>query len=316
MVRIAVIDDGIYGKELINNVIVEDYVTFEARDYDKTGYTDVYIKHGCSYHEDERLSHGTKVINTILKYSKNTIISFCVFDVYAGHEHASGALIVEAVKMAVDQKVDMIVGCLTCDPVYRKDFDWLKEEVCQRRILFLAAASNDEKGDFPADLEYVLGVTGELPDAFGSYNYYHNQKLQFIANTQYEFVGNREHPQRFNGTSKATAMVAGRLAQLLDQNGIEWVQLYLEEDHEEIEVRMPQLLEKFAGCVGIPQSYCLKRLDKAIPWNQESIKMIVKFLAQIGRADDIYCMTAKDMLSIRNILQFCSNQEKGNCNDR
>lgn len=312
MVRIGVIDDGIVSKYLARDAVIEDYVTITELGCDKQGYGEVAIEQGASYHENESFLHGTKVINTIKKYSGEAEICFCVYDVFSGYETSSGALILEAIKMAMSRNVDMIVTCLTCNRVYEKEFLLLKEQIRNRKILFLASASNEENGGCPAELDYVLGVTGELQDSLGKYNYYHERNMQFVANTQYEFVGDLDRLQLFNGTSKATAMVAGRLTNYLYGMGIDWVQTYLSVDHIEVLQEFNSILKEFAEYNGIPLEECIKKMDMKLQWTQSNISMLEGFLYKLRIPESIYKMTNRDILTVREIVRFCIMEKQIN----
>lgn len=247
-VRIAVIDNGLIPEYTSKSLNICNYYTYTLKTVDnsdegllfvkeeditvfttdlllngsETGTSDQILGYDFALGRSRSGAHGTCVVHTILKYSKNTPVEFVIYDVFDEYGSSSGTVLIEVIKDILMKNIDIAVMSLTCSREYENEFLKLRESVLEKGIIILSAASNDGKDLCPSYLDYIYGVDGNDSLAFGEYAFDMDSKYQFASNTLPEIIdcGNEKIP--FSGTSKATAVIGGMLASYL----------YEQEEHE------------------------------------------------------------------------------------
>ncbi len=237
-IRIAVIDDGLIPDFTSDGVNICNYFTYTQKIVDDSneGFliiseedttvftTDFFVtEYGADttkqvYGYDFALgpyrsgTHGTCVVNTILKYCNDIPVEFVIYDVFDEYGSSSGTVLVEAIKDILNRNIDIAVMCLTCSREYENEFLKLRESVLEKGIIILSSASNDGTDLCPSYIDYIYGVRGNDSLDFGEYTFDMDSKYQFASNTLSEIIdcGNEKIP--FSGTSKATAVIGGILA--------------------------------------------------------------------------------------------------------
>ncbi|MCM1234927.1 MAG: S8 family serine peptidase [Ruminococcus flavefaciens] len=143
--KIAIIDDG------VNKEIVE---------YD--------MGINCHYHYINHISkqdirHGTKVIETVEKYSCITK-EYEIYDVMNTKKSSSSMAVIAALENLLHHKADIILMCLVIqnDETFER-IGKLCHELRERGSILIASASNSDDYSFPAVLEDVIGV-GRMAD--------------------------------------------------------------------------------------------------------------------------------------------------------
>lgn len=240
-IRVAVMDDGLIPEYTSENVRICNYYTYTQKisnDSDEglliineedtsvfsidslqnannTRTSDQIIGHDFALGRYRSGAHGTCVVHTILKYCEDTPVEFVIYDVFDENGSSSGMVLIEAIKDILDRNIDIAVISLTCNREYEKEFLELRKSVLEKGIIILSSASNDGKDLCPSYLDYIYGVNGDDSLAFGEYTFDKDRKYQFFCNTCSEIIncGNEKIP--FSGTSKATAVIGGILADYL-----------------------------------------------------------------------------------------------------
>ncbi len=254
-VRIAVIDNGLIPEYTSKSLNICNYYTYTLKTVDnsdegllfvkeeditvfttdlllngsETGTSDQILGYDFALGRSRSGAHGTCVVHTILKYSKNTPVEFVIYDVFDEYGSSSGTVLIEVIKDILMKNIDIAVMSLTCSREYEKEFLKLRESVLEKGIIILCSASNDGKDLCPSYLDYIYGVNGDDTLAFGEYTFDIDRKYQFSCNTLSEIIncGNEKIP--FSGTSKATAVIGGILACYL-YNRLEYGQEILPRD--------------------------------------------------------------------------------------
>ena len=318
-VKVAVIDNGLAVNYLADFVNIKKYVTVRQKDNSESSWGEIEIDREGKLKSIEMASHGTLVVNTIHKYAKDVPLEFSVYDVFDENEKSSGILLVEALRMILESEVDIIVMSLTCSKQYEDEFKKLCEKIKERDIIFVSSASNDGKNQCPANLEHVYGVTGGISNVCGKYRYEVNADFQFWSDVQWEFVGGPTIYSVFCGTSKATAVVAGRLACYLYRKGKEALLSYLSCMHDEFEGTYVErtydnnidvtLLREFCDVFRLTEEACRGNMDTLIPWNQDNINTFVEFMKRIGLEMDIMNLNYSEFSTLRRILLACERRK-------
>ncbi len=318
-VKVAVIDNGLAVDYLADFVNIKKYVTVRQRVYSESSWGKIEIDRDGKPKHIEMASHGTLVVNTIYKYAKDVPLEFSVYDIFDENDKASGALLIETLRLILEDEVDIIVMSLTCGKQYEDEFKRLCEKIKERDIIFVSSAPNDGKNQCPANLEHVYGVTGGIADVCGKYRYDVGAEFQFWSDVQWEFVGGPTLYSVFCGTSKATAVVAGRLACYLYRNGKEELLSYLSRAHDEFEgVQVEKtydgnidvaLLLKFCNVFRLTEEACKENMDILIPWNQDNINTFVEFMRHIGLEMDIMNLNYSEFSTLRRILLACERRK-------
>lgn len=305
-VKIAIIDDGILGDYLEKGIHIEKYITLSCENFGSNDY--VRVDDTIPFHSNVKLSHGTKVINTIFKYAADVLIEFYVYDIFANNQFSHGALLLEAIKMSIDENVDFIVSSLTCSIAYKDELIALSKLACDKKIIYLAAASNEGVDSYPACLPQVYGVKSGCINSLGSFNYKVDDIFQFKSNIGYELISSNNKFVFFNGTSKATAVVCGKLSSLFSKIGKEKLIMYLKNNHiQEIDVHNNLLL--FSRVSGLDYEECLQKIDVELPCCDVNAGVIVRFMNELGLGDLIPTMMQKDFFTIRALLNYCDKQK-------
>lgn len=319
-IKVAVIDTGLTEKYLVKDIRLQKYISMKQSYEDASDMGKVEIAKGIYSRAGEKSSHGTRVVNTIKKYARNAPVEFYIYDVFDNLGKSSGAVVLEALKMILEDDVDIIVMSLTCGSEYKSDFERLATIIEQKNILFICSASNDGQCNCPADLEFVYGVSGKAIGINGRYRYTPTSKLQFWSDIQWEFVGELEQLQVFCGTSKATAVIAGRLIDYMYQHGKEDLFQYLMDEHDEFTDIPPididdesidkELLQIYCQVYGLEKEICMNNLDTIIPWHQNNIDKFVIFMKRIGLEKVIWQLNYTEFITLRNILKACKIRMK------
>ena len=311
-VKIAVIDTGVNFELLNGNIEISDYVSLEIKRYN--GETYIHISEGISYENTKASTHGTDVINTISKYSGDTKIQIQLYDIFGGTEKSSGILIIEALNMIMNRDVEMIVMSLTCDSEYESEFMKFRNSILAKNIIFLSSMSNDGKQNCPSYLDFVYGVGGQGYTENGKYSYNPERRYQFWSNTQYEFVGPLDDLQLFDGTSKATAVIAGILAKFIDKKGKVALQEYLKTPYSNLVLEKSEvpndlqcnrkLLVRVLSAFGLEISDITDELLVAlIPWNTRNRKSLIYLFESLGCLERLLDLNYCEFKSIYKIVK-------------
>lgn len=314
MVKIAIIDDILMGNHLI-------------KDLNIASYTEVYIQEFLSSKEahlamDEKRipfsihsSHGTKVVNTIKKYSGEADIQIHYYNIFDRNNRSSGALLLETINKILEQDMDFVVISLSCPPKYHSNFMKLKSKIIDSGTIFIAASDNYQINTIPACLEFIYGVGMNNSLELGAYSYQKKGELNFYCNTNPEFIGRLDDIDIFGGTSKGTAIIAGRLISMMDQYGKEYLLDYLKSNRNEdeyfenpahIKYERKEILDKLMDSFHYDFNNC-PFLNKEIAWNKRNIDKFMKFLYKINRPQDIYTLEYGMFKSIQKIADHYSS---------
>lgn len=245
-IHIAVIDSGLVTNLLCETARICEYTTLHLKNQMDSNQWELEICRDGNPIETGEISHGTLVVNTVLKYTGDIPLAFHIYDVFDEKDASAGSVLLEALNMILKEDIDIVVMSLTCSSQYENDFIELSGKLKEKNVLMFCSDSNDGRTHCPANLDFIYGVTGDKADASGGYTYEVGKKIQFHCDLSGEFVGDPGKYHFFVGTSKATAMVAGKLAKYLYENGRNALIDYLSCDQEEWDART----EEFdAGCV-------------------------------------------------------------------
>lgn len=162
------------------------------------------------------ISHGTKVMATIEKYSKKNV-KYLFYSVYNDLSKSSEH-IADILSRLIVCKVDVLVMSLTIDNMeIHSRICKLCNELMENGTIIVAAASNDEELSFPATVNSVVGVGKSFcVDDEIVWNGY--EGIQILANVMPEFVDIKNEMHLFSGTSKANAIVAAKIINILSEN--------------------------------------------------------------------------------------------------
>lgn len=318
-IKIAVIDTGVSFDLLAEDIFLKKYISMKQKE-DRKQHCIIEISEGIDYGNIIEASHGTKVVNTIKKYATNAEVEFYLYDVFSNNKTSSGAIIIEALNDILNYDVDIIMMSLTCSSKYKWEFMQMRDTILEKKIIYVCSASNTGNNHFPANLDFIFGVTGEHKEN-GKFNYYPYKEIQFCSSTQYEFIGNSNKLQIFGGTSKAAAVVVGMLANYASQKGIDSLQHYLEYEHimpeckkksndteEYSEVIFEEVLESF-GLQNFNMTYEL--LHKTIPWNKKNIERLLNLFEKFHATNKIQKLNYSEFESLYALIRYFENFSKG-----
>lgn len=311
-VKIAVIDTGVNYDMLKPDIAITENVALTIIEKDGQAY--VKISEGKSYEIIKEVTHGANVINTINKYAGNTELEIRVYDIFCGKDKSSGVLIIEALREIMKNDVDIIVMSLTCDSEYESDFIRFRDSILSKGVIFLSSMANDKKQNCPSYLEFVYGV-GELECCEnGSYSFEPQREIQFLSNTECEFVGPLDKLQLFDGTSKATAVVAGKLAEYIENNGKKALFEYLQTPHMEPIIRRDEEIV-ISSYNKKMYNYVLNAFDldpceltdelfeTPIPWNSHNKNYLIKLFDSKGCLDELLNLKYSEFKSLYHIIK-------------
>lgn len=316
-IKIAVIDSNITANYLCDLISIKDYLMFRQRRKNDVFLNEIEIQRVNNIKKAKRVSHGTMVVNTVYKYAQNVPLEFYIYDVFDENDESSGIVLVEALRMILETEIDIIVMSLTCSRTYEDDFNKLKEKIKEKNVVLICSAANDGIMKFPANLEFVYGVTGDKVNVCGKYRYDVNEELQFWSDIQGEFVGEPGKYSFFCGTSKATAVVAGRLANYMFKNGKEALIDYLAINHDEFDDSIiksesnsvnEELLVEFCKTFKLSENVCIENMDVLIPWNVNNIRSFEMFMTKIGLKNEIITLNYSEFATVHKIMKSCERR--------
>lgn len=316
-INIAVIDSGITANYLCHSILIGEIISLHLIAQPDSQLGEMEICRNCKPKYAKAPSHGTLVVNTIHKYAKGIPMLLHIYDVFDKNGESSGVLLVEALKMILEHDIDIVVMSLTCSQQYREDFVCLSGKLKEKNIIMICSSSNDGGSQCPANLNFVYGVSGDRINKCGKYRYDTEKEFQFWSDIQGEFVGESGKYSFFCGTSKATAVIAGRLASYLYENGRDKLAELLAFSHDELAdisteemddtINRPLLLE-YCEAFGLPENICREHMDTLIPWNRDNIRTFAKFMKQIGLEEEILEMNYSEFATLRRIIKSCERR--------
>lgn len=318
-IHIAVIDSGLVTNLLCETARICEYTTLHLKNQMDSNQWELEICRDGNPIETGEISHGTLVVNTVLKYAGDIPLAFHIYDVFDEKDASAGSVLLEALNMILKEDIDIVVMSLTCSSQYENDFIELSGKLKEKNVLMFCSDSNDGRTHCPANLDFIYGVTGDKADASGRYTYEVGKKIQFHCDLSGEFVGDPGKYHFFVGTSKATAMVAGKLAKYLYENGRNALIDYLSCDQEEWDARTEEfdagcvnskLLSRYCEVVGIPEEICLENMDTIIPWNQDNIRTFTEFLKQFDLERDMLHWHYSEFATVRKMMIACERRMK------
>lgn len=317
-VKIAIIDTGLTERYISADTKIVESLTFETVcDGGETSELEIY--RNLPLYSGTVPSHGTGVINSLIKYSQGISKEFYIFDVFGKSSYSSGFVIVEALERAIEKNPDLIVMSLTCGSEYRDEIMALTKKMDERNIFFICSASNEGDHNFPADLAGIYGVSGGPVGINGLYRYRPNDDIQFYGSDQWEFVGEKGRMHMFRGTSKAAAVVAGRLVRFISDKGKSELNAYLMSEHDEliekktvsVKTEHPDLdlLEIFCRKSGLDAALCDEMMDAEIHWNQKNTDLFLGFFVMSGMSEkEILNLNYDEFSTLRNVFSTCEKR--------
>lgn len=312
MVKVAVIDDCLIKDYLSKEIIICSYTEVQIVNDINSEDCRIEWNEKAIPNNVEYDSHGVKVINTIKKYAKEADVGFYYYNIFDKDNHSSGVLIIETIKRIIEIGVDFIVMSLSCPEDYREDFLKFKDKIIKEKIIFIAAADTTAEYTMPANLDFVYGVGMNNLLELGAYSYQKDACINFCCNAYPEFVGDIHNVNLFWGTSKGTAVIAGRLIFLMYNTNKITLLNYLSEDRNEsgsfayeYSIRyernlLSQILSESFEYDFASSSY----IDKDIAWNSRTIKKFVDFLSRINKLEQIYELDYEKFRSIKKIMEY------------
>jgi len=203
-IRIAVLDDAVDAGQLQQNgcnIMVET-----------------------NFHYDKNVpSHGMRVIATIEKYS-NCPKQYHFYSIYDEIDTCSQTVL-QTLKILAEKDIDIIVMSFT---ISNESMDEAITEICnelkEKGTIIVASADNRDDNNFPADLDSVIGV-GRTFCSKDDVIVNNNERIQVLANVLPEFVKIGEKAWLFSGTSKANAIVAANLVNIISEKKLKFSQL-------------------------------------------------------------------------------------------
>ena len=226
MIKVAVIDDALAGNLIVKNIRIMSYTEVCVREM-MTSKETLLVMEEKGIPNSEIFSHGTNVLNTIYKYADGADMGIYYYNIFDSENCSSGILLVETIKKILKKEVDFIVISLSCPEKYRDDFLKLETQVRITKTILIAASDNFGVNTMPAYLDFVYGVGTDNSLGLGAYIYRKRNWLKFYCNTAPEFIGELGKIDIFCGTSKGTAVIAGRLIAIMDKYGKEYLFDYL-----------------------------------------------------------------------------------------
>ena len=317
-IKVAIIDSNITANYICDSALIREYVSLKQRTEDNLQEGEIEIKKNNTPQNADEASHGTLVVNTMVKYSREIPMEFYIYDVFDKYGKSSGSVLVEALRQILEMEIDIVVMSLTCSMIYEEDFCQLRDTIEEKKVIMICSSSNSGKRCCPAYLDFVYGVTGGKTNVCGKYRYETGRELQFWSDVQGEFIGTPGKYSFFCGTSKATAVVAGRLACYLFENGKDALLKYLSCTHDELkdvveecdcsDAVNKELLSKFCKVFQLSESKCIEYMDVLIPWNSDNVRTFELFMKQVGLEKEILKLNYSEFATLRQIMQSCEKR--------
>lgn len=208
--KVAVIDSGVNRSLLDHNIFVkvtkQIYVSITDKDLE------IRIENS-DYFDD---MHGTFVIQTISKYSKNANIDCYSFNIFNNGLASSYAVYEALVECTKITGLDMIVMSISCGDVQKKQIDKILKILKDKGVKIFSSVKNGSATSFPANSKYVYGVQGAIYLDKECFQYTPDKEIEFNADHTFEFLRCKEKIYSFSGNSKANAMISGKYIALGD----------------------------------------------------------------------------------------------------
>lgn len=306
--NVAIIDTGIHCKYLSSGIEIKKYKSLHIEQSHHQKY--LCISDGVTVDGVEP-SHGTNVINTIRKYSADTDISAYIYNIFDSENRSSGILIVESLKLILEEDIDIVVISLTCDSIYKSEFLQIKNIVLEKKLIILCAADNEGKNDFPASLDFIYGVGRADFTENGKYDYFPDAAIQFRTNCEYEFVGKEQGLSLFDGTSKGTAVIAGIMVNYLNKYGRKSLDEFLMQRHERFIKQSNQkemwidneIFRRVLLAFGLKEDVDPYLLDVPISWsNENNVNSLLFLLNEFDCENILLNLNYRNIKTIKDIV--------------
>lgn len=200
---------------IIDSTINKNWIAYGAKIVEEKNFAELHKeKKECEIHK-----HGTLVINTVQKYSKKKN-RYYICNVMNDVQRGSSKAVLNALKyLQTVEGLQIIIMSLCISSLCNKrEIDIRLKQLKRKGVIIFAAASNIEKGGYPAISPYVIGV-GKDREIFDERIFFHKYaKIQVLANAYPEFISlGKGKYQIFMGSSKAVPMVVGTIIRLMHQ---------------------------------------------------------------------------------------------------
>lgn len=202
--KIAIIDSGIDLSKLDKNIILKK----TRRIFITKKKNEVVVCIEDSEKFDDL--HGTYVAQIISKYSQYKEIecySYNVFDNKIASSYSVYEALLECLQIP---GLNMIVMSISCKEYYRNNMCEVLRDLKKKGVAIFSAVKNGVHTSFPADCDYVYGVSGGIYTNHGIYEFHRNSEIDFIADHAFEFLRCNNRIHVFGGNSKANAIIAGK----------------------------------------------------------------------------------------------------------
>lgn len=196
----------------INIAVLDDFIDTDI--YSKKN-TELKQTHIIKDNKKNKIvpNHGERVIATINKYSneKKVYYKYNVFNYGKPSDR-----VIEVLKDLLELPIDLIVMSFTIkNEKCRKKIHNLCKALTEKNKIIVAADSNDfKRNSFPATFNSVIG-TGHTLCKKNNIIWTGKSDIQVLANVAPEFVCVQSKFWVFNGTSKANAIVASTICQII-----------------------------------------------------------------------------------------------------
>lgn len=175
--------------------------------------------------------HGTKCAYTICKQSSN--VDFLIIKVLDKNMNGESRNVIEALKFLEDTEVKLINLSLSTENQYFVN-EYVR--ICSKlydkgKIVVCSEDNSNHKKSYPACLEYVIGVKGNIYLKENEYWFNKEYDVQVVSSALPKLsMSLNQQFELFTGNSKATALFTGMLFNLLEKDTIKKPELILQEN--------------------------------------------------------------------------------------
>lgn len=209
--NVAIIDSGIDNRYLKD---IEYGINFFFDENDKISMNHIIL--------DEN-GHGTFIYRLLKKVCKSEN-NYYIFKILNANKEGEYSILLESLHYVLKYDIKIVVLCVATD-TYTKDLVDIMNEMYKRDIIVISSLRNNALKSYPAIMKQVIGVRGEKLD-YENYYCFNDNEIQITCSSfsLYGFDA-KGRLYRFGGNSKAAALFAGILINLIqDDDSLEIVQ--------------------------------------------------------------------------------------------